>query len=74
MVNFNSFAASSIDFFIYTMTKTTDWAKYHAIKQEILLKIADIIASHKAEIAFPTSTLHIADDQDGFVVPRINKE
>ncbi len=74
MVNFNSFAASSIDFFIYTMTKTTDWAKYHAVKQDVLLKIADIIASHKAEIAFPTSTVHITDDADGFVVPRVNKQ
>ena len=74
MVNFNSFAASSVDFFIYTMTKTTNWAKYHAVKQEVLLKIADIIASHKAEIAFPTSTLHIADDSEGFVVPRVNTQ
>ena len=74
MVNFNSFAASSVDFFIYTMTKTTDWAKYHAVKQDVLLKIAAIIASHKAEIAFPTSTVHIADDADGFMVPRVNKQ
>lgn len=74
MVNFNSFAASSVDFFIYTMTKTIDWAKYHTVKQDVLLKIADIIASHKAEIAFPTSTVHIADDADGFVVPRVNKQ
>ena len=74
MVNFNSFAASSVDFFIYTMTKTTDWAKYHAVKQDVLLKIAAIINSHKAEMAFPTSTVHIANDTDGFVVPRVNKQ
>ncbi|MBQ0718961.1 MAG: mechanosensitive ion channel family protein [Gammaproteobacteria bacterium] len=73
MVNFNSFAASSVDFFIYTMTKTTNWEKYHGVKQDVLLKIADIIASHKAEIAFPTSTLHIADQADGFVVPRVER-
>lgn len=74
MVNFNSFAASSVDFFIYTMTKTTDWAKYHAIKQDVLLKIADIIASHNAEMAFPTSTVHIADKPDGFLVPRVKRQ
>ena len=38
IVNINSFAPSSLDFFIYTFTKTTDWIKYHAIKQDILLK------------------------------------
>jgi MscS family membrane protein len=59
IVNVNSFAASSIDFFIYAATNTTNWVKYHAIKQDVLLKAAKIIANNKAEIAFPTSTLHL---------------
>ncbi|MDX1513191.1 MAG: mechanosensitive ion channel family protein [Gammaproteobacteria bacterium] len=61
MVNFNAFAASSLDFFIYCMTKTTAWAEYHAVKQDVLLKILDIIESHGAEVAFPTRTLHVPD-------------
>ncbi|MEM7207141.1 MAG: mechanosensitive ion channel family protein [Pseudomonadota bacterium] len=64
MVNFNAFAPSSVDFFIYAFTHTTGWAKYHGIKQEILLKISDIIASHGAEIAYPTQTLHIASSSN----------
>ena len=59
IVNFNGFAASSIDFFIYTFTKTTDWIRYHEIKQDVLLKIVDIIEKNDAEFAFPTSTLHL---------------
>ena len=59
IVNFNSFAASSIDFFVYTFTKTTDWVKFHGIKQDVLLKIMEIIEKQGAEIAFPTSTLHV---------------
>jgi len=61
MVHFDSFAPSSVDFFVYTFTKTTSWTEYHAIKQDVLLKIADIIAKHGAEIAFPTSTVHVPD-------------
>ena len=61
MVNFNQFGDSSVDFFIYCFTKTTQWVKFHQVKQEVMLKIAEIIAAHKAEIAFPTSTIHIAD-------------
>jgi len=61
MVNFNSFSASSVDFFIYTFTHTTNWAYYHEVKQDILLKISDIIIGQGAEIAFPTSTLHVPD-------------
>lgn len=61
IVNFNSFAASSVDFFIYTFTKTTEWVRYHEIKQDVLLKVSDIIDHHGAEIAFPTSTVHVPD-------------
>ena len=63
MVNFNSFAPSSLDFFIYTFTKTKNWEKYHTIKQDILLKVMKIIADNGAEIAFPTSTVHLTQIQ-----------
>nr|WP_275450589.1 mechanosensitive ion channel family protein [Nitrospina gracilis] len=66
MVNFDKFAASSLDFFIYAFTKTTDWEHYHEIKQDILLKIINIIEKEDAEVAFPTSTIHLAN---GWKVP-----
>jgi len=59
IVNFNAFAPSSLDFFIYTFTKTTNWVQFHAIKQDVMLKIIEIIVEEGAECAFPTSTLHI---------------
>jgi len=59
IVNFNTFSASSLDFFIYTFTKTIQWVKYHEIKQDVLLKVSEVIARHGAEIAFPTSTVHL---------------
>ncbi len=61
MVNFVTFGPSSLDFFVYTFTKTVVWEEFHAIKQEVLFRIADIIGSHGAEIAFPTQTLHMAE-------------
>jgi MscS family membrane protein len=61
MVNFNSFAASSLDFFIYTFTKTVVWAEYHRVKQDVLFRIQRIITEAGAEIAYPTSTLHVPD-------------
>ena len=60
MVNFNAFAPSSLDFFIYCYTRTTAWARYHQVKQDVLLRIIGIIDRHGAEIAFPTSTVHLA--------------
>jgi len=51
IVNFNQFAASSLDFFIYTFTKTVEWVQYHEVKQDVLLKTAAIIQARGAEIA-----------------------
>lgn len=63
MVNFNACGPSSLDFFIYCFTHTTDWARFHQIKQEVLLHILDIIAQAGAEVAFPTRTLHLIQSE-----------
>ena len=64
IVNFVAFAPSSLDFFVYTFTKTTEWIRFHEIKEDVMLKILEIIERHGAESAFPTSTIHIAREQD----------
>lgn len=61
IVNFNAFNASSLDFFVYTFTKTTAWIEFHEIKQDVMLKIINIIEGHGAECAFPTRTLHLPE-------------
>lgn len=60
IVNLNRFGPSSLDILIYTFTKTTVWVEFHKIKQDVLLKIMDVITAHGAEVAFPTQTLHLA--------------
>lgn len=59
IVNFNQFGPSSLDFFVYCFTKTTNWIEFHEVKQDVLLKISEIIEQHGAEVAFPTRTLHL---------------
>jgi len=66
IVNLNQFADSSVNLMVYTFTKTTIWVKYHEVKQDVLLKIAEIIEQHGAEIAFPTTTLHVASLPEQF--------
>ncbi|MCK4865227.1 MAG: mechanosensitive ion channel family protein [Gammaproteobacteria bacterium] len=62
IVNFNKFASSSLDFFVYTFTKTTNWIKFHEVKQDVLFKITEIVEKHGAEMAFPTSTIHLENE------------
>ena len=59
IINFNTFADSSVDFFIYTFTKTTDWVRFHEIKQDVLLKVLEVVHDNGADVAFPTTTLDI---------------
>lgn len=62
IVNFNAFGPHSLDFFIYTFTKTTAWVRYHEIKHEILLGVYGIIRAHGGDMAFPTQTIHLEQD------------
>ena len=64
IVNFNQFGASSLDFFVYTFTNTTDWVQYHRIKQDVLLQILNIVEQAGAECAFPTTTVHLAQEPE----------
>lgn len=64
MVNFNQFGPSSLDFFIYAYTKTVDWRTFHNVKEDVLFKAMKIIESHNAEVAFPTHTVHMANNSN----------
>ena len=59
MACFNSFGPSSLEFLVSAHTQTTDGVEFQKIKHRILLQIHGIIARHSAEIAYPTSTLHV---------------
>lgn len=59
IVNLNSFAPYSLEFFIYTFTKTTNWVRFHEIKQDVMGQIINIVHQHGADFAFPTQTLHL---------------
>lgn len=58
-VNFVEFGASSLNFLVYTFTKTTNWVKFQAIQHDVFLRIMKIIEQNQAECAFPTRTLHV---------------
>jgi MscS family membrane protein len=72
MVNFNKMAESSLDFFVYTFTRTTDWALYHEIKEDVLFQIVKIIEQHDAQVAFPTTTVQL-EMEDMQAMPNVTK-
>ena len=60
IVHFNRYGDSHLEFMLYAFTKTREWVPFHAVKEDVLLKVMQIIEGHGAEFAFPTRTLHIA--------------
>lgn len=70
IVNFLDVSGSSLNFLVYTFTKTTNWVAFHHIKEDVLLQIASIVKDNGAKLAFPTRTLHLGD-ANGFNIESI---
>lgn len=67
------FGSSSINFMVYTFTKTTNWVRFQNIQDEVMLRIAGIVAEHGAEIAFSTITLESPKPVTLAAVPSIEQ-
>lgn len=58
-VRVDAFNESSIDFLIYTFTKTTNWGEWLAIKEEMAVAVFEIIEKAGTGFAFPSRTLYL---------------
>ncbi len=59
LVNFDRFEDSYLGIFFYTFTNTSDWRKYLSIREDIHLKIIDIVQKHGSSFAFPSQSIYI---------------
>ncbi|MDY6826732.1 MAG: mechanosensitive ion channel family protein [Bacillota bacterium] len=55
---FDEFNDSSLDIFIYFFTKTTEWGKHLAVKEEINFKIMAILEEEGVSVAFPSQSVY----------------
>jgi MscS family membrane protein len=63
-VYFDEFDDSSLSIFFYLFTKTADWQKYLQIREDINLKIMDIVAKNGSDFAFPTQSIYFENELD----------
>lgn len=59
MVYFRDFGESSLDIFVYCFTDTADWEEYLAIRQDVNLKIMEIVERNGSSFAFPSRSIYI---------------
>jgi MscS family membrane protein len=78
-VRVDAFNDSSIDFMIYTFTKTTDWGEWLRVKEEFAFFIKELVENKAGtSFAFPSTSLYIesmpnGDAPEAFVPPNDNK-
>ena len=58
-VNFDKFNDSSLDIFIYCFTITTNWGEFLSVKEDVNLKIMEILQANEVNVAFPSRTLYM---------------
>ena len=59
LVNFDHFGDSSLDIFIYTFADTANWEHYLAIREDINLKIMQIVEANNSSFAFPSRSIYV---------------
>lgn len=61
MVEFRDFNESSLGIFVYFFTKTTDWAEYLTVWQEINLTIMQILEEEGIKLAYPAQRVFLEE-------------
>ena len=62
LVNFTDFGASSLDIMVYCFTTTTVWGEYLDAREDVCLKIMDTLAELGLDIAFPSTTVYLRQE------------
>lgn len=62
-VHFVNFAPSSLEISIIAHTKKTDRASFLAVQEDLLFKIREYVRRAGAEIAYPTTTVHLEENK-----------
>lgn len=64
LVNFESFGDSSLNILIYTFTNTSNWERYLNIREDIHLKIMQIVEENRSSFAFPSRSIYVEQTSD----------
>jgi MscS family membrane protein len=71
-VRFINFGAYSLDIEVLAYVNSTDWAEFLGIREDIFLRIMDIIEASGSGFAFPSQTLYMGKD-DGLNAQRVRE-
>ena len=76
-VRIDSFSDSSIDMLVQTFTVTNEWAEFLRIKENLAVKIIEIVENNEAGFAFPSQSLYVeklSDEKTEIFNPQSTKK
>ncbi len=59
MVFFDSFGDSSLNIFVYTFANTANWERYLQIREDVHIKIMEIVEKNGSSFAFPSQSIYV---------------
>jgi MscS family membrane protein len=62
-IRVNNFAGAAFDLELFAYVKTGDWAEFTAIRQDFILKVAEIVETAGARFAAPTQLTYLSRDK-----------
>lgn len=62
-VRFSGYGSSSLDIDLRVYAKTREWNDFFAIKEDVLLRIGDIVKQSGTSFAFPSQTIYLGKDE-----------
>jgi MscS family membrane protein len=61
-VRFTGYGASSLDIQIRVYALTREWNDFHAIREDVFLRVSEIVSESGTGFAFPSQTLYLGRD------------
>jgi MscS family membrane protein len=61
-IRVNNFAGAAFELGLFAYVKTSDWAEFTAIRQDFILKIAEIVEAAGTRFAAPTQLTYLSTD------------
>lgn len=61
-VRLNDFAGAAFELELFAYAQTGDWMQFTAIRQDIILKLADIVEAVGTQFAGPTQLTYLVGD------------
>ena len=62
-IRLNDFAGAAFELELFAYVKTGDWMQFTAIRQDVILKVAEIVEAAGTRFAGPTQLIYLAGDE-----------